>query len=167
MKYYFKFGKRLKYNTFNVLVWLTICCIHVFWPRSSEHGHFYLWIGAFWVIMTFLIVMRNYNLIKVALTKQAVLEVDETCIYDRVNNMKYCWDDIEEVTAIDDILLLSMYQPQGYVAKTSAIKRFRIYSKKKKAFRIDLDCVKSTRKELVNTLDDFSIRAIEIQQAKI
>ncbi|SEO82466.1 hypothetical protein [Mucilaginibacter sp. OK283] len=111
--------------------------------------------------------MRNYNLIKVALTKQAVLEVDETCIYDRVNNMKYCWDDIEEVTAIDDILLLSMYQPQGYVAKTSAIKRFRIYSKKKKAFRIDLDCVKSTRKELVNTLDDFSIRAIEIQQAKI
>jgi hypothetical protein len=81
--------------------------------------------------------------------------------------MKYCWDDIEEVTAIDDILLLLMYQPQEYTAKISAIKRFRIYSKKKKAFRIDLDCVKSTRKDLVNTLDDFSLRAIEIQQAKI
>jgi hypothetical protein len=139
----------------------------VFWPLSSEHGHFYLWVGVFWVILTFLIIKRNYNLIKLALTKQAILEVDETCIYDRVNNMKYCWDDIEEVTAIDDILLLLMYQPQEYTAKISAIKRFRIYSKKKKAFRIDLDCVKSTRKDLVNTLDDFSLRAIEIQQAKI
>lgn len=167
MKYYFKYGRTLKYNTFNVVVWLSICCIHVFWPRSSEHGHFYLWIGVFWLIATFLIIKRNYHLIKFAVTKQAILEVDEACIFDRVNMMKYYWDDIEEVTVIDDILLLLMYQPEEYTSKMSAIMRFRIYSKRKKVFRIDLDCVKSVRKDLVNTLDDFSVRAIEIQQAKM
>lgn len=153
----------MTYISINALGLLT-CWVHVLPPNATDN--FYLYLGILWIIFTVVAIARNYHIIKLAIKKRPVLEVNEICVFDCVNGIRYYWDDIDEVSAYENSSLhLKIIDPVKYLVQFKrGVDRFYSYSKKKKVFIINLDCVKENYKDLVNKLNDLSITALEIQE---
>jgi len=98
--------------------------------------------------------------------KKYVLSVNELFIDDRLSNIKYYWDDIEEAVETEGVLEIKLHDPVKYL---DAIRNpfGRLYAKfacrffkKKPSFKIDLSYIKSPANDSVlNILNDFSIKA--------
>ncbi|MFC0518337.1 STM3941 family protein [Mucilaginibacter angelicae] len=167
VKYYFKFASELWGLIFNHALWLCICWIHVIRSASSNFSYFYFFAGIVWVLLTVFRFIKLHNLISLALKKQPLLEANENYLYDHVSGIKFYWDDIEEISNDEYVLLLKTYDPSKYLSQfRRPIDRFYNYSKKKKVFKISLDYIKADLKNLGETLNNFSILALAIQEGK-
>ncbi len=104
-------------------------------------------------------------MIKLALKRRPLLEVDIVGIVDHVRRIKYNWNDIEEVIDGGDSLSINVNNPAVYLKQfKTGIDKFYAFSKRNKVFTISLDFVKADRKDLINKLNDFSIKALELQE---
>jgi hypothetical protein len=94
-----------------------------------------------------------------------ILEIDEVCIFDCVKNIRYYWDDIDEVYQIGCILYIKTYDPEKYIGHfKNLLSRYYNYSKREKAFDVNLDCLKVDIKMLLFQLDQYSIKAQEMEK---
>jgi hypothetical protein len=171
MKYYFKLSWGFLWNIFGYLLFSFFAWIHVIGPRHSSVGsfdfYFYLSAGIIWLLIIIIGLVRMYAIIGLVLKKHPLLEVNEVWLYDYVNDIKFYWDDIEEISNDEYVLLLKAYDPSKYLNQfRRPIDSFYSYSKKKKVFKISLDYIKADLKNLGETLNNFSIQALAIQEGK-
>lgn len=171
MKYYFKFSNRFLLGIVTPILWLFICWLHVI--RSLVNNtqgfdlYFYLCCGVIWILKALVDFPGLYTTISLAFKKQPLLEANESYLYDHVSGVKFYWDDIEEISNDEYVLLLKTYEPSKYLKQfRRPIDRFYSYSKKKKVFKISLDYIKADLKNLGETLNNFSIQALAIQDGK-
>jgi hypothetical protein len=100
--------------------------------------------------------------------KKLVLTVNGSFIFDHYENIKYYWDDVEEVIASGDYLHIKLYEPEKYLDKCqNPFRRFlkkKVYQlfKIKPSYGINLDIInikKDEQKKFLDTLNAFSMTA--------
>ncbi len=165
MKYYCKAWKAF-FNTFAFFIlWIIIACFHIFLPTESEKrngNHFYFYLLCVWGIMLISHIIRNYRYIVLWIKNEAILEVNEVYIFDCVHRVKYFWDDIKEVMGEGQVLYISVHDTEMYLPQfKTQISRYYHYSKARKAFILPINCVKAKIDVLINTMNDYSIKAEE------
>jgi hypothetical protein len=169
MKYYFKIGKNFFKRSIGVLIWLSIIASHILWQPKSGIDKFYYYLAVFGGMVIIIHIINNYKLIILVLRKKPLLEANEICVFDCVNNIKYYWTDINTIDANEDdrTLYIDVNDPAKYLSFFGNFyNRYYHYSKRKKRFNIDLDCVKAHMKSLITTLDNYSIQAQEVEESK-
>ncbi|MEO3406917.1 hypothetical protein AAFN85_23580 [Mucilaginibacter sp. CAU 1740] len=168
MKYYFRLsGGFLRQIVFPIL-FLVLCMVNLLGPR---HGHpdsffFYVYLSGaiIWLLLTVATFSKTYTVIKLALKKQPLLEANEVWLHDCVSGRKFYWDDIEEVINDKSVLEIKIYDPEPYLSAPKGLFRRWFFKKEsKKVFKIDLSYLKANFENLTNTLNDFSIKAMELK----
>ncbi|NHA03205.1 hypothetical protein G7092_05345 [Mucilaginibacter sp. HC2] len=166
MKYYFRLSKNLLGTFGIVLVYLSIAIIQIL--RKSDH--FYYYVGPILCLMLIYLFVNNYKSVMLGLRKKPLLEANETYVFDGVNNIKYYWIDIDVIDADEDnrTLYIKVNDPAKYLKFFSNFYiRYLYYSKRKERFNINLSCVKADMKNLITTLNNYSIQAQEIDGSKV
>lgn len=120
-------------------------------------------------ILSFLIVVLNlfqcYRHIYAAVFNKYVLCVNESYIYDFIGDVKYYWKDIEEINEKSGFLTVKLYKPVDYLDKLrNPFKRFKVKlwfkpGEKRSSFLIDIDSVAADPDELLELLNEYSIKA--------
>lgn len=173
MKYYFKLSRNLLYKSIGVLICTLFFACHILWrPKygKSEIDSFYYYGTAVWSIALIVHIINNYKLIIKALKKEPLFEANETYVFDSVSNVKYYWNDIEAIDANEEdrVLYINVNDPAKYLSFFSNFyNRYHYYSKRKKRFNLDLDCVKADMKNLITVLNNYSIQAQEMDGSKV
>jgi hypothetical protein len=171
MKCYFKFNTGFLFGILTPVLWLFFCWLKVIRDLSNNTGgfdlYFYLCCGSIWVLKAIVDFPGQFTIIWLAIKKQLLFEANEVYLYDHVSGIKFYWDDIEEVNNEEFVLHVKMHDPSKYLTQfKNPIDRFNYYSKKKKVFIINLSNLKADYKNLEQTLNDFSIQALTIQESK-
>lgn len=105
----------------------------------------------------FILFNNNLKSVLVAIKKKTQLEFDEICIYDRVEGVKYYWKDIEEVTEESGSLMITTYPIKIKTGNGEMLKR-------DSPKYIKLGNVDAHLSELLTMLNNYSIKALEIEQ---
>jgi hypothetical protein len=161
MTYYAKLGRAF----FNQLFWLTYAASWII-IKLHKFGYWDL-VFVLLALMTLpVVIMLGYF----KLFKRPIFKANEAYIFDCYNNIKYYWDEIEEVIpTADDFLQIKLYEPEKHLNKIkNPFQRFfreigyRIF-KKKPTYRINLaiiDIKKGENKNFLDMLDDYSVEAL-------
>jgi hypothetical protein len=170
MKYYLKPGATLLNGVGLSLLWLLITCLHVFWPSDWEKAnstHFYQYMFPIFSIMLVIHFIKIYKYILLWFKNEPMLEVNESYILDCANKLKYFWDDIENVSEEGGILYIKVNDTEKYLTQfKNRISRRYNYSTKRDAFILRIDCVKAKTDRLINTMNDYSIKAMEMKEGE-
>ena|SRR6185437_1699544 len=161
--YNFKWGRTFLVN----LSWQLLLGLLIFLNSSSRNGNQIIaYIYLFLLIA--LILPRLIKFFYFGIRKKLVLTVNKSFIFDHYENIKYYWDDIHEVIASGDYLLIKLYEPEKYLNKfDNPVRRFLKKAgyqlfKIKPSYSINLDIIDIRKEELkkfLDTLNAFSIAA--------
>ena len=113
MEFKVRYSNTFVMNIFAIVV-ASLLAVMNFISPIIKHGPFhYLYIGwALIAVVRFLVYRRH---IYRALRNEAILRIDETCIYDYVKNIKYDWTDIKEIYEENAYLYIILYNPADYL----------------------------------------------------
>jgi len=157
MTYYLKFGKIF----YNQLFWFSYAIIWI--VKDSNRFSYWDLIFVFLGAITFprLVILTYFKLLK-----KPVLIANDLYIFDCYKNIKYYWEDIDEIIATDDYLQITLCNPVKYLNKIGnpffrlvAIVKYRFF-KTKSLFSINLNILgieKGKNKEFLDTLNDYSL----------
>ncbi|GAA3984411.1 hypothetical protein [Mucilaginibacter dorajii] len=152
MKYYFKPGYRLFFLIVIVIIW-----IGLLWYNSNSLSTIKWTICGALAFTLFILFYNNFKSIVVAIEKKPQLEFDEICIYDRVKGVKYYWKDIEEVAEESGSHMITAYPLKIKTDNGEMLKR-------DSPKYIKLGNVDAHLSELLTMLNNYSIKALEIEQ---
>ena len=168
MKYYFRLSGGFLRQIVGPLLFLVLCLVNLVGPRRSHTDSFFFYVylsGAIiWLLLTVITFSRTYTVIKLALKKEPLLEANEIWLYDYVSGRKFYWDDIEEVISDNNVLEVKIHNSSQYLSAPKNLFRRLFYKKKsKEVFKIDLRYLKANLENLTTTLNQFSIKAMELK----
>jgi hypothetical protein len=126
-----------------------------------------------WVLETalsFLWILQIYRLIFLSVLKKPILTINERYLYDHNCKIRYWWKDIEEIYEKRGFLFIGLYCPKDYLDKIDepivrfvANLRFKL-NRTKTLFFIHLETVEVDPNELLEILDDYSVKAINLER---
>jgi hypothetical protein len=113
------------------------------------------------VIFLMLFWYITLQLLYLMLFKKPALSINEDCIFDGLDNVKYNWDDIDEVIESNTLLRIKLRDPRKYLnrigdplQKCIALLTFWLYNKKS-PYVINLSLLDVNNKELLKTLNRY------------
>jgi hypothetical protein len=113
------------------------------------------------VIFILLFWYVTWRLLYLILFKKPALSINEDYIFDRLDNVKYQWGDIDEVIESHTLLRIKLQDPKKYlnrigdpVQRCIAILTFWLYNKKS-PYVINLNLLDANTKELIKTLNHY------------
>jgi hypothetical protein len=122
-----------------------------------------------WLSIGFVRLRTYRRYIYLVLYNKPTLVVNESYIYDLANEIKYYWEDIDEIYEDNAYLYIKLYKPGEYAGKIGGpIKKFingLISNLYNTPFVINVDMVDIHLVALLEILDDYSIKANEIENS--
>lgn len=163
MNFKIRFGTMFIGQIIMISCWSVVGLMDVISPIFKDGFRHYTY------ILTFLIVVLNlfqcYRHIYAAVFNKNVLSVNENYIYDFIGDVKYYWEDIHEIEEKSGFLTIKLYNPVDYLDKfRNPFKRFTVKlwfkpDEKRSSFLIDIGSVAADPVELLEILNDYSIKA--------
>lgn len=162
--YQFKWGRRALWFVFQFVVW---CAIYLLQKRTlHQNGYFF---AVFVLILLSLIALaKTVKFVYFWIAHKPVLTANRSFIFDQFQNIKYYWNDVDEIVITGEYMVVTLYHPEKYLDeiknpvqrffKKWRYERFR----KKPSYSINLDIVGVKADEynsFLNTLNEFSIIA--------
>jgi len=156
MTYYLKFGRYF-------FLILTQFIISIVWIIKDYIKDYHIW-PWFWPTIALIFGFYLVKFLYKKLFNKPALVINELYILDNVNNVKYYWDDINEVIETDDFLYIYLYDPKKYLSKiNNPVRRIGpvislYFFKKRTPYQIGLHTIKiNDRKEFLELLNNYSI----------
>lgn len=118
------------------------------------------------VIFVLLLWYVTGQLLYLMLFKKPALTITKDYIYDRINNIKYNWTDIDAFIESDTLLRIKLLDPKKYlnrsgdpVQKCIILFTFWLYSKKS-PYVINLSMLDTNNKDLLQRMDDYRVKML-------
>ena len=140
---------------FNILLTLIAGFMAVFSPvffwntTGFMHYSFILWL--------IIALIRGYNYFNyfiLSINKKPVLIINDACISDEANQIKYYWDDILAMREENLYLYIKVKNPNAYLKRISNPLRKFIVGASGPTFRLNLDLIKCDPEVLIELIDD-------------
>ena len=154
MEFKIKQSSTFAMNICLIILALGMAVFCFFVKNELFHYTYILWL---FIAALRLAVYKNYFLL--IFRNRPVLEANEIYIFDLANNIKYYWEDIDEIYEDNAYLYLKLYNPNKYLEKIrNPLKRF-IIGVSGALFKINIDMVNINHLALIEILDNYSIQA--------
>lgn len=163
MVYYAKFDKQF----YIAAVYLTLCVLISVRIYTDHKTYDYYWLIPgilYWSLLS----RRVFSILYLKLFKKPIFTANEYYVFDHFENIKYYWDDIDEIVAEENLLVVQLDDPAKYYSeikvpflKFKAFLKHKVF-RRKLTYYIDLDLIdikKGKHKMFVDTLNDLSIPA--------
>lgn len=118
------------------------------------------------VIFILLFWYITWRFLYLILFKKPALSINEDCIFDRMDNVKYNWNDIDEVIESNTLLRIKLRDPRKYLNRIGdpfqrciALLTFWLYDKKS-PYVINLSLLDANNKELLKTLNLYMAQSV-------
>jgi len=117
-----------------------------------------------WLFIAYVRLMNYRRYIYLMLNGKPVLIVNENYIYDLAKDIKYYWQDIDEIFEENSYLYIKLHKPNEYLEKLEGgVKRFisDVFSNKYNTpFVINADMVNVNSQALLEMLDNYSMESL-------
>jgi|SRR6185503_12940481 len=111
----------------------------VFFWNSTGFMHYSF---VLWLVIGLIRGYNYFNYFVLSVNKKPVLIVDEICISDEANQIKYYWEDILGMTEQNLYLYIKVKDPDAYLRRISNPVRKFIIGASGPSFRLNLDLIK-------------------------
>lgn len=163
MKYFFKFNIRLIAISLLLVVNGFMQTADFFNKHLGVLSWSFLLAVACFIWLAFY-TCRYFNVIRLAILRQSLLEITEVYIHDHVYDVIYHWADIDEIEPADNSLYLKMYDKAiSPVKDKNILIRYFIYTRKSNTYTIDLTFIKGNHNKLFNLLNNYSVQSLELE----
>ncbi len=111
------------------------------------------------IVWLTLALVRGYNYFNyfvLSINKKPVLIINEICISDEANQIKYYWQDILGLTEQNLYLYIKVKNPDAYLQRISNPVRKFIIGVSGPSFRLNLDLIKCEPEVLIELIDDMN-----------
>jgi hypothetical protein len=169
MDFKIRYSSFFKFKLANAIIWLGLAILDFVSPMNiSELWHYKYLVEA---LTAFLWLLQIYRPLYSGLFNKPILTANEEYIYDFANDIIYYWKDISDVYEEKSSLFINLYPPNDYLNRIgNPVRRFitRLRFKpnrKRSLFFIDIDLVDVDRNDLLEILDNYSIKAMAIDNA--
>jgi hypothetical protein len=150
-------------NMFMIALALLMAVFSYFYPHFKVKAFHYSFI--LWLVIAFIrwSIYRKYAYL--IFNNKPALSVNENFIYDFARDIKYDWDDIDEIYEDNGYLVIKLSRPIEYLARIkNPVQRFikRIFSGNDASwleYTINIDMVKVNPDALLRILNDYSLEA--------
>jgi hypothetical protein len=110
--YNFKWGKTMLSQSAFQIVMLLLALVYF---KTNIISYI---IGWFWIFLVGAVALPRFiKCFYFAIKKKPVLTADEFFIFDQFENIKYYWDDIDEIVPFEHYLQIKLYKPERYIDK--------------------------------------------------
>jgi len=164
LSYKFKWGRKTLWFTFQFVFW----CVFPFVSHFTERHKDYYLILFFLIMLSITVLPKTIRFLYFWIAGRTVLTANRSFIYDQFKNIKYYWNDIDEVVVTGDYMAVKLYHPEKYLDEVKnliqrSFKKMRYdYFHKKPSYSINLDIVDVKAEDyqkFLNDLNAFSIAA--------
>jgi hypothetical protein len=159
--YRFKWGRGAGFLMFQLILFSCIAALNFF----GNHKNYYL--SFFFLLVAIVTVLpRLIKFFYFWIGSKPVLTANRSFIFDQFKNIKYYWNDIDEIVVTGEYMVVKLYQPEKYLNKVkNPVQRYfkkRRYNRfhKKLYYSINLDIVgvkAADYSRFLNTLNEFSL----------
>ena len=142
---------------FNILLvviagFMAVFSLLFFWHATGfMHYSFILWL-----IIALIRGYNYFNYFVLSINKKPVLIINNTCISDEANQIKYYWDDILAMTEENLYLYIKVKNPEAYLQRIGNPVRKFIVGISGPRFRLNLDLIKCDPEVLIELIDDIN-----------
>ena len=168
MRYYLSFGKTFRIS----LLWLffSVAYIAIYASRDKPQTMDYFIVVLYGYLLISIILPRIIKFLYFIIRKRPALTVTESFVFDHYKNIKYDWNDINEIQASDNYLDIKLHEPWKYYGKIwNPFLRLKIMLlsnifKNKSFYKIDIDILdikKGENKKFLDAINEFSMAACE------
>ena len=121
-----------------------------FWHSTGAMHYFFI----LWLIIAMVRGYNYFNYFVLSLNKKPVLIINETCISDEANQIKYYWNDILAMTEQNLYLYIKIKDPDAYLQRISNPFRKFVIGASGPAFKINLDLIKCDPEVLIDLINE-------------
>jgi hypothetical protein len=161
MDYYLKPSEIiLSFRTLGTIIYFIFGMYWLFGSNTSLHP----FLGYCWLILSIANLLPEIRLLYIWSKKDPVLTANQDYIFDRLNDRKYYWEDIESIVYKNDYLKVILNKsPKHSVRPYNRFIRFmvKVFSRnpqKMMLYYVYINVLDTNRDEFLETFNNFSIQ---------
>jgi hypothetical protein len=159
--YRFKWGRSAGFLAFQLILFSAIVALNFF----GSHKDYYL---AFFILFVAIVTVlpQVIKFFYFWIGNKPVLTANRSFIFDQFKNIKYYWNDIDEIVVTGEYMAVKLYHPEKYLDEVrNPVQRFfkkwrynRFHKKPNYGINMDIISVRAEEyNNFLNTLNQFSI----------